>query len=721
MESPFEVGYFKTVLQHDGNLVTSMYNTAGGSSRPVFSTRTHGEIGDYSLAIGLHDCVLHLFKGEWDNPNKEELWSSIRTELKSGDILVAGDIFRDETNHFMYMERNGDLIARKGTNMADKGKVLFKMQRNKNLPSADRPYLMVLAQEQQLRLADSKGFDDPGTAWDLMHFCPGVSEFNVVLGHGRASPIGISTACPNRKEMFFHIFKTVSDKSSLLDPSTPQAKALTWIASEDVRCSPYNDNPELAIQRYTLAAMHYGLDGEEWNDCAECNGEGGDFDPPYWMTPEHECSWYFTQDEENDVVCDDDGIVTAINLQTGSKDCMNTGHIVSEIGLLKSLTRFDISSNCVTGTIPQELNELIPSWKTSGSAEGNCFLPDCTPQPPGPDNQCGAFCVLTDPVLRNGKRFFYRDILKDETCKLRLGWENGVIQVTDGLEVVWKSEADPSDPKPYTDSPVYYLNMQNDGNAVIRFHPDDDPTNTTVVWSSGTPGKRGNYFLGFTTDKCVLNLFEGTPENPGDIMSSSISIIDEIDIGDPVISGDTNRKGLDTFIVQGGGRTDSNTYTSFGLSDDFYFLYKEMTGSFQIICRMTLLDNDFKGKAGIMIRESLQAGASHVFAHSTPTRGHQVVRANRYKTNKGTSNIFLGQDTAFDSVWFRIDRIENDVIAYYAPDSGSMRLDWAEISPQNPTTIVTTSPLFAGLAVSSNDDDTVTKVKFDNVAINSLD
>eukprot|EP00978_Attheya_sp_CCMP212_P015950 scaffold41409_cov53-Attheya_sp.AAC.3 len=614
----------------------------------------------------------------------------------------------------MYLERNGDLIARKGTNMADKGKVLFTMQRDQNRPSADMPYLMVLAQEQQLQLADSKGLDDPGTAWDLMHFCPDVSEFNVVLGHG-ASPIGISTSCPNRKELFFHIFKTVSDEISLLDPSNPQAKALNWIANEDVRCSPDDDNTEPAIQRYTMATLYYGLDGEEWNDCAECNGEGGDFD---WMIPEHECSWYFTQDEENDVVCNDDRVVTAIYLQTGSKDCMNTGHIVSEIGLLKSLTRFDISSNCVTGKIPQELNELIPGWSTSGSAEGNCFLPDCTPQPPGPDNQCGAFCVVT-PVLRNGKRFFYRDILKDETCKLRLGWENGVIQVTDGFEVVWKSEADPSDPKPYTDSPVYNLNMQNDGNAVIRFHPDDDPTNNTVVWSSGTPGKRGNYFLGFTTDKCVLNVFEGTPENPGDIMSSSISIIDETDIGNPVISGHTNRKGLDTFIVQGGGRTNSKTYFSFGLSDDFYFLYKEMTGSFQIICRMTLLDNDFKGKAGIMIRESLQAGASHVFAHSTPK--HQLVRAHRDGTNTGTTNRYIPQDTGFDSVWFRIDRIENDVIAYYAPDSGIMPLKWVEIVPQKRIPIVTESPLFAGLAVASNDDDTVTKIQFDNVAINRLD
>eukprot|EP00978_Attheya_sp_CCMP212_P015949 scaffold41409_cov53-Attheya_sp.AAC.2 len=54
--------------------------------------------------------------------------------------------------------------------------------------------------------------------------------------------------------------------------------------------------------------------------------------------------------------------------------------------------------------------------------------------------------------------------------------------MADGFEVVWKSEADPSDPKPYTDSPVYNLNMQNDRNAVIRFFTQTTTQQTTQLF-----------------------------------------------------------------------------------------------------------------------------------------------------------------------------------------------------------------------------------------------
>ena len=203
-----------------------------------------------------------------------------------------------------------------------------------------------------------------------------------------------------------------------------------------------------------------------------------------------------------------------------------------------------------------------------------------------------------------------------------------------------------------------------------------------------------------------------------------VGLDDETDIGDPVLDGGTKRKGRNSLDVEGGGRTNTDTYTSFGLTDDFHFAYKEISGNFRIIARMTLLNGDFQGKAGIMVRESLEAGAVNVFAQSSYAPSldtfNQVVRGERETTNGGTSNLSIVENTNRKSVWFRIDRVQDDVVAYYAVDNGSCELGWIEMSPQNPIELQMSEPIFVGLAVASLSDERVEKASFDNVAIESL-
>lgn len=83
---------------------------------------------------------------------------------------------------------------------------------------------------------------------------------------------------------------------ALLTTSTPQNKALLWVANNS-NINEYTDKK--IIQRYVLATLYFGTNGSMWD-----NNAG-------WLSDEDECRWY--SDAEGPF-CTDDGDVLEIDL-----------------------------------------------------------------------------------------------------------------------------------------------------------------------------------------------------------------------------------------------------------------------------------------------------------------------------------------------------------------------------------------------------------------------
>ncbi|MBP8304396.1 MAG: hypothetical protein KBE04_09745 [Phycisphaerae bacterium] len=138
----------------------------------------------------------------------------------------------------------------------------------------------------------------------------------------------------------------------------------------------------------------------------------------------------------------------------------------------------------------------------------------------------------------------------------------------------------------------------------------------------------------------------------------------------------------------------------YGTSDEGRFVYKQLSGDGTIVARVENLANtESWAKAGVMIRETLDAGSPFAIAVYGGTNG---VRIQMRLTAGGgatsdSSTATAGQLAARAPVWVRMERTGNEFRGYYSAD-GQV---WAAMSG-NPQTIVMARDVYIGLAVTSH-------------------
>jgi len=148
-------------------------------------------------------------------------------------------------------------------------------------------------------------------------------------------------------------------------------------------------------------------------------------------------------------------------------------------------------------------------------------------------------------------------------------------------------------------------------------------------------------------------------------------------------------------------------------ADEFHFAYKEVTsGACSIIAKVESLDNtDINAKAGIMIRDSLDAGSANVLLFITPTYTNGV--RYQYRSTANGTSIRDAADTEPNlspPYWFRLERTVGGIIrAYRSPDG----VTWKQFGLK---TITMTMPIYIGLAVTSHNVTKVCEAKFSNVS-----
>jgi regulation of enolase protein 1 (concanavalin A-like superfamily) len=158
-----------------------------------------------------------------------------------------------------------------------------------------------------------------------------------------------------------------------------------------------------------------------------------------------------------------------------------------------------------------------------------------------------------------------------------------------------------------------------------------------------------------------------------------------------------------TFSVRGAGAD------VWGTADAFRFAYTTLAGDGAIVARVASVQNvNSWTKAGVMMRDGLDAGAAHAAMFATPST-IKGTAFQRRPTANGTSVSTPGPVVA-PPYWVRIVRQGTTFSAYTSPDGAS----WSLVDTE---TIAMANTVNVGLAVSSHVSGTPATASFTDVTV----
>jgi len=172
------------------------------------------------------------------------------------------------------------------------------------------------------------------------------------------------------------------------------------------------------------------------------------------------------------------------------------------------------------------------------------------------------------------------------------------------------------------------------------------------------------------------------------------------------LAGSTVSVGADGFDITGSGADVWNQ------SDSFRFHYQQISGDFDIRCRVQSVQNvDQWSKAGLMVRQSLAADSVHAMTVATPGNGF----AFQYRgVEGGSSSHVAGGGTFYPFSWVRLIRIGQTVSGYKSVDPTAD--EWDLIGS---TSLTTTDPVYVGLCVTAHNNSALCKAEFRNVDLHA--
>ncbi len=133
-----------------------------------------------------------------------------------------------------------------------------------------------------------------------------------------------------------------------------------------------------------------------------------------------------------------------------------------------------------------------------------------------------------------------------------------------------------------------------------------------------------------------------------------------------------------------------------GSTDQFRYVYKRLSGNGSIVARVdSIANSNAWAKAGVMIRESLEAGSTHAFVAVTPGNGISFQR--RPESNTTSYNTDAAGLVA--PYWVKLTRSGSTFTAQRSEDGAT----WVDITPASPVTIAMGTDVYVGLAVTSHD------------------
>jgi endonuclease/exonuclease/phosphatase family metal-dependent hydrolase/regulation of enolase protein 1 (concanavalin A-like superfamily) len=174
------------------------------------------------------------------------------------------------------------------------------------------------------------------------------------------------------------------------------------------------------------------------------------------------------------------------------------------------------------------------------------------------------------------------------------------------------------------------------------------------------------------------------------------------DVGGVAVDGATSYT-ADVFHVTGAGAD------IWGSHDEFRFVYRQLTGDGEVVARLDSLQQaDEWTKAGVMMRESLDAAARHAFMLASAGKGYAFQF--RTATSAASRHVLGGSGTA--PVYVRLTRSGSTFAAYRSRDG----LEWTKVGT---TSISMPGTIFVGLAVTSHAAARTARAAFSHVTVST--
>jgi hypothetical protein len=146
-----------------------------------------------------------------------------------------------------------------------------------------------------------------------------------------------------------------------------------------------------------------------------------------------------------------------------------------------------------------------------------------------------------------------------------------------------------------------------------------------------------------------------------------------------------------------------------GTADEFHYAFKTLTGPGSIVARVNSIENTHVwAKAGVMIRETLDAGAKHLFVCVTPGSGVSFQR--RTDTDMASTETTEAGITA--PHWVKVER---DVTGNFTVSHSTNGTSWQSVASAIPVNVPMTSNVYIGLALTSHDAAQTCQAVFSNV------
>src|SRR5437899_718886 len=180
-----------------------------------------------------------------------------------------------------------------------------------------------------------------------------------------------------------------------------------------------------------------------------------------------------------------------------------------------------------------------------------------------------------------------------------------------------------------------------------------------------------------------------------------VSWLDQ-DVGSVGVSGSASYTN-GTFTVAGAGQGTFSTN-----SDGLHFVYQPLSGDGTMVARVVSLQGSGAAQAGIMIRETLNADASHVYLFNYSSANWMTER-----TSTGASSSYQPLGSVTLPNWIKLARSGNVFSMYGSPDG----VNWVQLGTSQ--TVSMTPNVYVGLAVSNRTTSSLATATFDGVSISS--
>jgi hypothetical protein len=176
------------------------------------------------------------------------------------------------------------------------------------------------------------------------------------------------------------------------------------------------------------------------------------------------------------------------------------------------------------------------------------------------------------------------------------------------------------------------------------------------------------------------------------------------DIGNPLIAGgQSNSSG--TWTIQSAGGD------IWGTSDQFHFVSQPLAADGNVSAHITSQTNtNVWAKAGVMLRQSTNAGSAYYAAFVTPGNGIVV----QYRTAQGGNALQRVALSGKVPAYLAVNRTGSTYTAYTSSDG----THWTPVAGSS-VTLSMSGPVLAGMAVTSHNTGALSTVTFNTVSVST--